>query len=67
MDGLIAALRDRLADNGQSFKWFHRTYMDKVVSYNYFIVQINDDNRLQDNVRAEITRFLAVPAVPAEL
>jgi len=57
MQKLIKAFKARMRQEGRSFKWFHKTYI-KDVSYVYFIIQINDCDKLHDSVKAAIEKYL---------
>lgn len=57
MKELIKDFKKKMRQEGRSFKWFHKTYI-KDVSYVYFIIQINDCDKLHDSVRDAIQKFL---------
>jgi len=55
---MIEKFRKKLHKNGQSMTWFHRTYLRRQCSYTYFNQQVNDPDRLQENVEKAITKYL---------
>ena len=55
---MIEKFRAILKKEGRSFRWFHFTYLGKVASYNYFIVQINDSEKMQDSVKNIIQKYI---------
>ena len=55
---MIKKFREKLSVNGQSMTWFHRTYLRGKCTYTYFNQQVNDPDRLQDNVKTAIRKYL---------
>ena len=55
---MIKKFREKLSVNGQSMTWFHRTYLRGKCTYTYFNQQVNDPDRLQDNVKKAIEKYL---------
>ncbi len=56
---MIKKFREKLSVNGQSMTWFHRKYLLGKCTYTYFNQQVNDPDRLQDNVKAAIRKYLS--------
>jgi len=50
--------KKKLKDNGQSLKWFWSVYLKKTVSYQYFIMQINENAEMREDVELAITNFM---------
>ena len=57
MKELIEIFKKKMREEGRSFKWFHKTYINGV-SYVYFIIQINDCDKLHDSVKVAIEKYL---------
>ncbi len=57
MSKVVKDFKKRMRIEGRSFKWFHEKYV-RDISYVYFIIQINDDDRLSDSVKSSIENFL---------
>jgi hypothetical protein len=58
MKSLINDFKKKMRKEGRTFKWFHKTYI-KGVSYVYFIIQINDCDKLHDSVKAANIEFMS--------
>jgi len=50
--------KKKLRDNGQSLKWFWSKHLKKTVSYQYFIMQVNDNAEMREDVELAITNFM---------
>lgn len=57
MIDLIKKFKLRMRVEGRSFKWFHRTYLNGV-TYPYFIIQLNEPDRLHDGIKRAIEDYL---------
>lgn len=57
MDNLIKNFKARMKTEGRSFKWFHRVYL-RDITYPYFIIQLNEPDRLHDGIKQAIEKFL---------
>ena len=55
---MIKKFRQRLLKEGRSFRWWHKTYL-KNISYPYFIIQLNEPERMQEEVEKAIQKYLA--------
>jgi hypothetical protein len=58
MDRLIEEFKNKMRSEGRSFKWFHGNYITGV-TYSYFIIQLNEKDRLQDSIKVSIEKYLA--------
>jgi len=56
--GLKNKFKKQLRDNGQSLKWFWSTYLKRNISYQYFIIQMNDGAEIREDVELAITSFM---------
>jgi len=54
---MIDRFRKRLRKEGRSLKWWHKTYL-KDISYHYFVIQLNEPERMQDNITKAIQKYL---------
>jgi len=50
--------KKKLRDNGQSLKWFWLTHLKKRISYQYFIMQVNDNAEMREDVENAIFDFM---------
>ena len=57
MEKLIKKFKAKMRTEGRSFKWFHRTYLNGI-SYPYFIVQLNEPDRVQDDIKHAIEKYV---------
>jgi hypothetical protein len=55
---LIEKLRRKLKNNGQSLKWWHRKFAANNCSYQYFIIQLNTPEAMQDQLEKIIKDYL---------
>ena len=59
---MIEKFRNKLKDNGQSLTWFHRTFIRKLpgkqITYSYFVMMINDIDRMNNVVKSAIEKFV---------
>jgi len=53
----LKEFKKRIGKEGRSFRWFHRTYI-KGLSYPYFIIQLNEPERMHSSVKKAIQKFL---------
>ena len=51
-------IKDVLKENGQSLAWFWRENLKSMISYKYFIMQINGHATLREDVKDIITDFM---------
>jgi len=59
MVDIIEKFKRQMRSEGRTFKWFYRTYLNNV-TYPYFIIQLNEKDRLSDEIKKAIEKYLAV-------
>ena len=58
MEKLIKSFKARMKKEGRFYKWFHKTYLNKSMSYPYFIIQLNEPDRMSDDLINAIKKYL---------
>ncbi len=58
MNSIVKKFKQKIQKEGRSFKWFHKSYL-KEVTYPYFIIQLNDEDRLHDQIKKAINKYLS--------
>ena len=53
----IKEFKKRMREEGRSFRWFHKTYLNGL-SYPYFIIQLNEPERIHEHVKNAIEKYL---------
>ena len=56
---MIDKFRKRMKKEGRSFRWFWQNNLDNKLTYPYFIIQLNDQDRMQDAVKDAIKKYLS--------
>ena len=51
-------IKDALKENGQSLMWFWKENLKTIISYKYFIMQINGHATLREDIEKIITDFM---------
>jgi len=57
---MIEKFRKKMKKDGRSFRWFWQNNLYTKLTYPYFIIQLNDPDRLQDVVKESIQKYLDV-------
>ena len=57
MNNLIGEFKAKMKKEGRSYRWFHREFLSGI-TYSYFIIQLNDDDKLQDSIKDSISKFI---------
>lgn len=58
---IIKSFREKLSENGQSLKWWHKVYIPKMYEYNYFIRQINTPGCMRQNLLDALRDYILIP------
>lgn len=54
---MIKKFKNKMSREGRSYRWFHKTYL-KNVTYSYFIIQLNEPDRMHDSIKKAISKYL---------
>ena len=54
---LAEKFKKRMREEGRTFKWFYNNYLVDV-SYPYFIIQLNEKDRLSEEIKKAIVKYL---------
>lgn len=54
---MIEKFRKKMQKEGRTFRWWHKKYL-KNISYPYFIIQLNEPERMQEDVEKAIKKYL---------
>jgi len=57
MSNLIDQFKSKIKGEGRTFKWFHKTFL-KNVTYPYFIIQLNENDRLHIDIKTAVEKYL---------
>jgi hypothetical protein len=57
MKSKVQRFKAKMRTEGRSFKWFHKNYLSGV-TYPYFIIQLNEEDRINTEVMEAIENFI---------
>ncbi len=55
---MLKKFKEKIREEGRTYKWWHGKYIKKVFSYNYTMKQLSGYNEIQEEVRAAMYKFL---------
>jgi hypothetical protein len=53
----IKEFKKKMSKDGRSYRWFHRNYLNGI-TYPYFIIQLNEPDRIHEGVKNAIKKYL---------